>query len=99
MQTDARRGGRRKLVWWSARLAGATLFLAVVGLLMIDPVGIAQVFGIALVAYWGGVTVLIWRHPQSPSRVDLALIRFGYLPVIVIAFLLSGSIWHLRGLV
>ena len=73
------------------------IFIAIVGLLMIDPVGIAQIFGIALLAFWGGVVVLIWRHPQSPSRFDLAFIRFGYFGVIALAFLLLPLIWHLRG--
>lgn len=65
--------------------------------MILDGGGIAQICGIALIAFWGGTTVLIWRRPQSPTKTDIQLIRFGYLPVIVLAFFLTGLIWHLRG--
>jgi hypothetical protein len=73
------------------------IVLGFLGFLVMDGGGVAQICGIALVAFWGGAVVLIWRHPQSPSRLDIELIRFGYLPLIVIAYLLSCWIWHLRG--
>jgi hypothetical protein len=72
--------------------------LGVLSLLIMDFDTIAQLCGIALVAFWGGAAVLVWTHRQSPSRADLGLIRFGYLPVILIAYLLVAWIWHLRGL-
>jgi len=74
------------------------IVLAILGLLVMDPIGVPEVFGIALIAFWGGAIVLIWRHSQSPTAVDLELIRFGYLLVIVIAAFLTHWIWHLRGL-
>ncbi|MGD1085620.1 MAG: hypothetical protein ABSA47_12850 [Verrucomicrobiota bacterium] len=74
------------------------IVLSVFGLLLIDPVGVSKILGIALVAFWGAAVVLIWRHPQSPTRLDLGLIRFGYLPVIAISAVLTCWIWHLRGL-
>jgi hypothetical protein len=52
--------------------------------------------GIALVAFWGGVLTMVYRNPQSPSRLDLELIRFGYLPVVGVAFFLANLIWQLR---
>jgi hypothetical protein len=75
------------------------IVLGLVSLLILDFGMVAQVCGIALVAFWGGAAVLIWRHPQSPSRADLELIRFGYLLVVVITYILVGWIWHLRGVV
>jgi hypothetical protein len=75
------------------------IILGLLGLMILDGGVIAQICGIALVAFWGGAAVLIWRHPQSPSRVDIELIRFGYLPLIIISFFLVGWIWHLRGVV
>ena len=78
----------------------AVVLQIVLGLLagmVLDGGAIAQFCGIALVAFWSGTVVLIWRHPQTPTRVDLELIRFGYLPVVVVAFFLSMWIWHLRG--
>jgi hypothetical protein len=76
---------------------GLQLVLGLLSLLILDGGRVAQMCGIALAAFWSGAVVLIWRHPQSPSRLDLELIRFGYLPVAVIAFFLAGWIWHLRG--
>jgi len=58
----------------------------------------AQICGAALVAFWGGAGVLVCRRPLSPSRVDLWAVRFGYLPVVVIAWFLVRWIWHLRGM-
>ena len=71
--------------------------LGLLGLMVIDPGTFAQMLGIALVAFWGGAAVLVWRRPKSPSRVDLQLIRFGYFPVLLIAFFLVAYIWRLRG--
>jgi len=65
--------------------------------LILDGGTTARIFGIALVAFWGGATILIWRRPQSPTRTDIEVIRFGYLPVVVIAFALVHLIWVLRG--
>ena len=72
--------------------------IGILSLMILDGGRVAQVCGVALVAFWGGAVVLICRHPHTPSRADLQLIRFGYLPVVVLAFFLVGWIWHLRGL-
>jgi len=74
------------------------IVLGLLSLLILDGGTTARVCGMALVAFWSGVAVQICRNPRSPSRVDLQLIRFGYLPVVVIAFFLAQWIWHLRGL-
>jgi hypothetical protein len=71
--------------------------LGLVAWLVMDWGQTAQICGIALVAFWGGAAVLIWKHRRSPSRADLWLIRFGYLPVIGITFFLVAWIWRLRG--
>jgi len=73
------------------------LVLGFLALMILDGGGLAQICGIALVAFWGGTIVLIWRHPQTPSRFDIEVIRFGYLPLFFVSYLLSCWIWHLRG--
>lgn len=78
----------------------AVALQALLGLLsgfVLDGGTTARICGIALVAFWSGATVLIWRRPQSPTRSDIELLRFGYLPVLVIAFFLAHSIWAMRG--
>ena len=57
----------------------------------------AQICGAALLAFWGGAVVLIWRHPQSPTYADIQLIRFGYLPVVLIAFVVIHLVWSAKG--
>ena len=74
------------------------IVLGLLSLLILDGGTVARICGIALVAFWAGAGLLIYRRPTSPSRLDLQLIRFGYLPVVVIAFFLVQWIWHLRGL-
>ena len=71
--------------------------LGLLSALILDGGTTARICGIALVAFWGGAAVLIWRRPQSPTRIDIELLRFGYLPLVVIAFLLVHFIWTMRG--
>jgi hypothetical protein len=53
---------------------------------------------IAAVAFWVGV-VLIRRHrPQAPTKLDLMLIRGGYLVLCIMSFFLVQLFWKLRGL-
>ena len=71
--------------------------LGIVSLMILDGGTTARICGIALVAFWGGATVLIWRRPLSPTKIDIELIRLGYLPLVVLAFFLVHFIWTLRG--
>lgn len=76
---------------------GLQVLLGLLSLLILDGGTTAHICGIAVVAFWGGAAVLIWRRPQAPTRMDIQLVRFGYLPLVVIAFLLVRFIWHVRG--
>lgn len=73
------------------------VLLGFLSLLILDGGECAQICGAAVLAFWGGVTVLIWRHPHSPTHTDIQLIRFGYLPVAIIAFIIIQSVWSARG--
>ena len=73
------------------------VLVALLSGLILDGGTVARICGIALVAYWGGVAVLIWRRPQNPTKVDLALIQLGYFLVIVLAWFLVFGIWKMRG--
>lgn len=76
---------------------GLQVLLGFLSLLILDGGTTARICGIALVAFWGGAAVLIWRRPQSPTRTDIELLRFGYLPLVVVAFFLVHFIWTMRG--
>jgi hypothetical protein len=58
---------------------------------------IAQMCFYAFAAFWGGVAVIILRRAMSPTKLDLILVRGGYLLVCLISFFLTQSIWKLRG--
>lgn len=76
---------------------GLQVLLGFLSLLILDGGTTARICGIALIAFWGGAAVLIWRRPQSPTRTDIQLLRFGYLPLVVVAFFLVHFIWTMRG--
>ena|SRR5882762_7389319 len=71
--------------------------LGILSLMILDDGDAARICGIALIAFWGGVTILIYRRPKSPSTIDIQLIRFGYLPLAVVTGFLVHLIWHMRG--
>jgi hypothetical protein len=78
----------------------AVALQALLGLLsglILDGGETARICGIALIAFWAGAAVLVCRHPQTPTRTDISFVRFGYLPVVVFAFVLVHFIWHVRG--
>lgn len=64
---------------------------------MLDGGDCARISGAALLAFWGGAVVLIWRHRHTPTKTDLELIRFGYVPVLIIAFLVIHLVWVAKG--
>ncbi len=76
---------------------GLQVLLGMLSLLILDGGTTARICGIALVAFWSGAALLIWRRPQSPTRTDIALLRFGYLPAVVSAFFLVQFICRVRG--
>lgn len=72
------------------------LILVLAGMIL-DGGVIGQMCLYALAAFWGGVAVILIRRRQSPSRLDLLLVRGGYLPVCVLSVILTRAIWHWRG--
>jgi len=72
---------------------GLQVVLGFLSLLVLDGGTTARICGIALVAFWGGAVVLIWRRPLSPTKTDLMLIRFGYLPLAISINFLLHYIW------
>ena len=74
------------------------VMIGVLALMILDGGGIAQLCGIALLAFWAGAVTLIFRRPQNPTAPDLILLRFGYLPLVLLTPFIAGAIWALRGL-
>ena len=76
---------------------GLQVILGILSLMVLDFGETARICGIALIAFWGGAAVMMWQRPKSPTRTDILLVRFGYLPLVVLAGFLIHFIWHLRG--
>jgi hypothetical protein len=73
------------------------VILGILSLMMLDGGDCAHISGAALLAFWGGTAVLIWRHPRNPTKIDLKWIQFGYLPVLVFAFIVIHLVWVAKG--
>jgi hypothetical protein len=58
---------------------------------------IVQVCAYAILAFWGGVFTLCVRSRWVVTKVDLILIRGGYILVCVISYFVTRWFWHLRG--
>ena len=64
---------------------------------ILDGGDIFQICLVAMVAFWGGVAVIRWRRPESPTKADLILIEGGYVLLCIVAFFAVQFAWHLRG--
>jgi hypothetical protein len=71
--------------------------VAVLSGMILDGGTVMRICLVAMIAFWAGAAVLIWRRPQSPTKTDLALIRLGYLLVVAIAAWVVPAIWAMRG--
>ena len=65
--------------------------------MILDGGGVAQICFYACVAFWCGVLVLHVHRRAVLTRVDLFLIRYGYIPVCILSFFITRLIWEWRG--
>ena len=59
--------------------------IGVLCMLMLDGGVLARVCGCAVLAFGAGAALILVRRPFGPTRLDLAAIRFGFVPVFVMA--------------
>lgn len=73
--------------------------LVVLGMasLVLDGGMILQVFSFAALAYWVCVGIILIRRRRHLTPIDKIVIRVGFLMACAISAVLTGSIWHLRG--
>jgi hypothetical protein len=55
--------------------------------LILDGGIIARVVGVAVLAFWLCVAILVLRRPFKPSRIDLLFIQWGFWPVLAASVL------------
>jgi hypothetical protein len=63
----------------------AQVIVGVLAALMLDGGTTARVVGVAVLAFWLCAVVVILRRPHEPTKFDLAIIHWGFWPVLVIA--------------
>jgi len=51
----------------------------------------------AILAYWAGAAVIIFRKRSVPSYTDVLFLKWGTLLLFVISMALSPPIWRMRG--
>lgn len=54
----------------------------------------------SMAAYWGCLIVMIFRRPNAPTKVDLWMIRYGFVPLfipitMVLTTLIAKHVWML----
>jgi len=73
-----------------------TIIMVVAGMIL-DGGGVLQICFYAFVAFWIGVGVLRFRRRGVLTRVDLFLIRYGFILACILSFIITRWIWQLRG--
>jgi hypothetical protein len=56
-----------------------------------------QMWLACFVAYWVGFLLVHKRRQSVPTRIDVMLIRFGFIPLLIIGYALFYFIWKARG--
>jgi hypothetical protein len=70
---------------------------AILALLVLDGGLTFHVTMIAIVAYWLAFCIVIVRRPDSPTRGDLRLVRYGFLMVFLIVIVAGPMVWRALG--
>jgi hypothetical protein len=60
-------------------------------LLLLDGGNAAALCFATLIGFWLGVLLVVSRRPSDPRPVELALVRFGFLPMLVIGFVVMEA--------
>lgn len=60
---------------------------ALLCLLLLDGGRTARICAASMLGYWVGVALVMVRRANDPSRLDLAVIRWGYVPLFFAAAL------------
>ena len=72
-------------------------FLLVLTGLMLDGGGTFRLYVIAAIGAWCGTALIVVHRPESPTRLDLVLIRFGPFLWVLFTALMIPVVWRLTG--
>jgi hypothetical protein len=65
----------------------AQVVVGILAALMLDGGIAARVVGVAILAYWLCAAVVIMRRPHEPTKIDLAILDYGFWVVLGLAAL------------
>ncbi len=54
--------------------------------LMLDLGALSRLFAVTLLGFWAGVAIIAFRRPTKPTSRDLLAIRWGSIPLFLLAF-------------
>lgn len=85
--------------WESAMIRAVIqqLLVVVITMMALDFGTILQTSTFAIVAMWAGVGLILLRRGRSPTAGDLRFVRLASIPLCIVSYLLSHSIWSWRG--
>jgi hypothetical protein len=86
--------------YWRPLLDGLALQLVLLVLsgLLLDGGLTVEISLIAWAAFWCGIVVMLCHRPDRPTRFDLWVLRWGYLPLMLVVQAVARYVWHWRGL-
>jgi hypothetical protein len=62
---------------------------ALLCLLMLDGGRMAKVCGVVMLGFWAAAALIMARRPNSPGPLDIAFLRWGFLPLFALAVALA----------
>ena len=72
--------------------------LGLLAVLVLDGGMCFQMWAFSMAAYWGGGSLILLRRWRAPTKVDIAMVRWGFLILcLVVTPAFSGLIWRMRG--
>jgi len=71
--------------------------VSVLACLVLDGGLTAQITLMAVLAYFGGVALMVVRRPQAPTATDLWLLRWGFLPLWLAVQVSARFAWYWLG--
>jgi hypothetical protein len=74
------------------------LGLAIVTALVLDMGQTHRAFWVAFLGQWVAAWIILFRRPMQPTRTDLALVRYGIIPLLVIVAGFGPTLLRLLGI-
>ena len=72
-------------------------FFILLGLITFDHGQLSMWVILSLASYWIVALIIVVRRPQSPTLVDLAVIRSGFIVILFLVIAFTSMLWWLSG--